>query len=195
MEKSLDQNFWNERWEKQQTGWDIGYASTPIVDFMSGYINKEARILIPGCGNAYEAAFLSENNFRNITLIDISQVAIEKVKKKFQNDPNIQIILGDFFEHSGVYDLIIEQTFFCALDPKLRPQYVNKTHSLLTEEGSLVGVLFGKKFTTEGPPFGGTKEEYISLFGLLYNIKKMELCYNSIRPRQGSELFIELKKS
>ena len=35
----------------------------------------------------------------------------------------------------------------------------------------------------------GSKEEYELLFSKHLHIKKMELCYNSIPPRKGSELF------
>jgi len=96
METSLDQDFWNQRWENQQTGWDIGYASTPIVTFMDEYPNKDARILIPGCGNAHEAAYLLENGFTNLTVIDIAPMAVDQLKDKFKDKPEISVILGDF---------------------------------------------------------------------------------------------------
>jgi len=194
METSLDQNFWNQRWKSQQTGWDIGYASTPIVTFMDNYPNKDARILIPGCGNAYEAAYLLEKEFTNITLIDIAEFAIDNISKRFKGNPNIKIILGDFFEHQGQYDLMLEQTFFCALDPNMRPLYIKKANSILAEKGEIIGLLFGKHFESQGPPFGGLSEEYRPLFEPYFNIKTMELCYNSIPPRKGSEIFIRLEK-
>ncbi len=194
MDTSLDQNFWNERWENQQTGWDIGYASTPIVTFMDSYPNKDARILIPGCGNAYEAAYLLEQGFTDLTLIDIAPKAIEQVRKRFKDEPNIEIILGDFFEHEGKYDLMLEQTFFCALEPKLRPDYVKKAHSLLGDKGQIAGVLFGIEFEKQGPPFGGSAEEYKELFEPYFRLDRMEPCYNSIAPRNGSELFIKLER-
>jgi len=194
METSLDQNFWNQRWKNQQTGWDIGYASTPIVTFMEKYPNKDARILIPGCGNAYEAAYLLENGFMNLTLIDIAPIAIQNVKEKFKNNPQINIVHGDFFEHKGEYDLLIEQTFFCALEPKLRSDYVSQASSLLADGGEIMGLLFGKEFENQGPPFGGSIDEYNLLFDKLFVIEIMEPCYNSIAPREGSELFIKLRK-
>lgn len=194
METSLDQNFWNQRWKNQQTGWDIGYASTPIVTFMEKYPNKDARILIPGCGNAYEAAYLLENGFTNLTLIDIAPIAIQNVKEKFKNNPQINIVHGDFFEHKGEYDLLIEQTFFCALEPKLRSDYVRQASSLLADGGEIMGLLFGKEFENQGPPFGGSIDEYNLLFDKLFVIEIMEPCYNSIAPREGSELFIKLRR-
>lgn len=194
METSLDQDFWNQRWENQQTGWDIGYASTPIVTFMNEYPNKDARILIPGCGNAHEAAYLLENGFTNLTVIDIAPMAVDQLKDKFKDKPEISVILGDFFDHQGEYDLMLEQTFFCALEPKLRSEYVKKSNSLLAEGGEIVGVLFGVEFEKSGPPFGGTKEEYRPLFTPYFEIEKMEPCYNSIGPRMGTELFIKLER-
>ena len=194
METSLDQNFWNQRWKNQQTGWDIGYASTPIVTFMEKYPNKDARILIPGCGNAYEATYLLENGFTNLTLIDIAPIAIQNVKEKFKNNPQINIVHGDFFEHKGEYDLLIEQTFFCALEPNLRSDYVNQASSLLADGGEIMGLLFGKEFENQGPPFGGSIDEYNLLFDKLFVIEIMEPCYNSIAPREGSELFIKLRR-
>ena len=73
------------------------------------------------------------------------------------------MILGAFFEHKGNYDLIIEQTFFCALPPTMRQKYVWKMHQLLRDSGKIVGLLFNKIFES-GPPFGGSKAEYVSLF-------------------------------
>ncbi|RYF89397.1 MAG: SAM-dependent methyltransferase, partial [Chitinophagaceae bacterium] len=102
-------------------------------------------------------------------------------------------ICGDFFELHEQFDLIIEQTFFCALSPALRVAYVSHMYKLLKEEGKLAGLLFNRSFDG-GPPFGGSKEEYVKLFSPLFEIVTMEACYNSIAPRAGSELFFILKK-
>ena len=122
----IDQKYWNERWEKSETGWDVGYASPAITEYLKQYSNKNAAILIPGCGNAYEAAFLVENGFTDITLIDIAPKAVEMLKKNFTNSPQVKIICEDFFLHEGKYDLIVEQTFFCAIPPSRRKEYANK---------------------------------------------------------------------
>jgi hypothetical protein len=61
-------------------------------------------------------------------------------------------------------------------------------HQLLRAGGYLAGVLFNRSFDG-GPPFGGTKEEYQKRFEKYFRIIKMEICYNSIPPRAGSELF------
>lgn len=193
-DQPLDQQYWDSLWESNQTAWDIGYASPAIVDYMSQYPNKGAAILIPGCGNAYEAAALVGLGFTNITLIDISSKAVENIKGKFVNSSQVTILCQDFFEHTGNYDLIIEQTFFCALPPDQRTAYVKKTSSLLKNNGKLIGLLFNRSFDKPGPPFGGSIDEYKLLFESSFMIKKMEHCYNSIAARSGHELFVNLTK-
>lgn len=194
METTLDQNFWNNRWISGQTGWDIGYASPAITDYFSRVENKNAKILIPGCGNAYEAQALFDMGFTDITILDISDEAVKKLEQKFEHHDEIQVLNQDFFEHNGNYDFIVEQTFFCALDPALRPDYAPKMHSLLNQDGMLTGLLFDREFEHSGPPFGGNKEEYETLFKPYFSISQIETAGNSIPQRQGTELFIELIK-
>ncbi len=191
---SLDQSYWNTRWEKGETGWDIGYAAPAITQYMMQYTDKSAAILIPGCGNAYEAEWLAKQGFTNITLIDIAPKAAEQLNEKFQYIAAIKVLCEDFFQHEGKYDLLIEQTFFCAIPPIRRKEYVQKAASLLKPNGKIIGVLFDKIFEQPGPPFGGSADEYRSLFDPSFIIHTMDRCYNSIPPRSGSELFIHLRK-
>lgn len=189
-----NQDFWNNRWLHNETGWDIGHASPPIMDYMTQYINKDTKILIPGCGSAYEAEKLVLLGFQNITLIDISEEAVARLKRKFKDTNQVRVFCEDFFKHQESYDLIIEQTFFCAIPPNKRNDYVKKTNSLLKDGGKLMGVLFDKEFDKQGPPFGGSKNEYISTFEKYFTIKTIEKCYNSIDPRKDSEVFMILIK-
>lgn len=190
----LNKQFWDEKYNSQQTGWDLKGPSTPLKNYIDQLEDKEISILIPGCGNAYEAEYLLEKGFKNVQLIDISGVIVEELQEKFKNNQAIKIIHGDFFELEGSYDLILEQTFFCAIDPSLRQLYAKKTHQLLNNNGRIAGVLFNREFGNTLPPFGGNQIEYTEYFKALFNIKTMETCYNSIPPRANSELFIKLIK-
>lgn len=182
----LSAAYWEKRYQQQQTGWDIGKPSTPLVTFIDGIKNKDASILIPGCGNSYEAEYIVQQGFTNLTVIDIAPSPVERLKEKI--GAKATVLLEDFFQHKGSYDFILEQTFFCALDPLLRPAYVKKMSELLNNKGKLAGVLFNKQFETN-PPFGGSKKEYEELFSKHLQLLKMEECYNSIAPREGTELF------
>jgi SAM-dependent methyltransferase len=186
---SLDQQYWDNRYQNGTASWDLQQVSPPLKNYIDQIQNKNLSVLIPGAGNAYEAKYLLEQGFTNITVLDIAPSVVASLQKQFENNPNIKIIEADFFQHMGQYDLILEQTFFCALPPSLRPQYAHKMHQLLKSGGKLAGLLFNKQFEVN-PPFGGTALEYRKLFGELFEIKTMEACTNSISPRQGSELFI-----
>jgi SAM-dependent methyltransferase len=192
--KELGQSFWNDQYIANTTGWDLGQVSPPLKAYIDQITNKDLRILIPGCGNSYEAEYLLKMGFTNISLIDIAPDLVERLKSKFKSDPHIKIILGDFFGHEGEYDLILEQTFFCALDPVLRKSYVGKMKKLLKNGGKLAGLLFVKEFEKAGPPFGGSKQEYELLFGNDFELKVFEPCNNSFDKRAGSEMFVVFVK-
>lgn len=192
-EKLIDQNYWNTQYQNDKTGWDLGEVSPPFKSYIDKLEDKNINILIPGCGNAYEAEYLLQQGFINITLIDIAPSLVEKLQLKFGAQDAIKIICGDFFEHKSRYDLILEQTFFCALPPALRLQYVAKMYELLEMNGILAGLLFNRTFE-EGPPFGGSVEEYESLFSPMFEFISLETCQNSIAPRAQRELWIEFRK-
>lgn len=195
-EKLLNDEYWSQRYQAEQIGWDIGMVSTPIKTYCEQIKDKNLRVLIPGCGNAHEAMFLLENGFTDITLVDISKVLVDKLQtelKTYIQSGFCKVIHLDFFKITGTFDLVIEQTFFCALDPILRNKYVDKMYDILAPQGKLVGLLFNRDFEG-GPPFGGNIKSYRSLFFQKFEILSLEESYNSIAPRQGAEVFINFRK-
>ena len=189
-----DKTFWKNRWQQNETGWDIGEPSTPIRAYIDQMEDKDQRILIPGCGNAYEAEYLIKKGFKNTFVIDITEDAIASFKNRFPDFPEENIFIGDFFELESTFDLIFEQTFFCAINPSLRSAYAKKMHELLSTNGKLVGLLFDAPLNSDHPPFGGSREEYIPYFDQYFEFEHFETAQNSIKPRAGRELFIELRK-
>ncbi|MBU2020538.1 MAG: methyltransferase domain-containing protein [Bacteroidetes bacterium] len=192
-ENKLNSAYWQNRYEKQETGWDIGEISTPIKSYIDQLKDKSLKILIPGAGKGYEGKYLFQNGFSQVTLLDFAELPLLDFAIKNKNFPENQLIQEDFFQFSGQFDLIIEQTMFCAIDPSLRTEYARKVHSLLNPGGRLVGVLFNRQFEG-GPPFGGSKDEYLKYFEPYFQKIRMEECYNSIAQRAGSELFIRIEK-
>ncbi|MBI3511866.1 MAG: SAM-dependent methyltransferase [Bacteroidetes bacterium] len=189
--------FWSGRWKEGNTKWDIGYPSPPLQEYLDGVSNKDEKILIPGCGNAYEAEYLWKKGFTRVYLVDIAEKALEEFSKRVPDFPKDHLINKDFFDLEGInyWNLILEQTFFCALHPSLRKKYAVKMNELLTPAGRLVGVLFNDPLLTDdSPPFRGSEEEYRAIFSPYFTFTKMEPARNSIPPRAGRELFIDLRK-
>lgn len=190
----LSAQFWENKYNTKRTGWDTGSPTQPFVDFFKTLKSKTTRILIPGCGHAYEGELLHSLGFKNVTLLDVSPTAKAEFTARVPQFPADKYLIGDFFSHFGNYDLIVEQTFFCALPPSLRTAYAKKMHSLLSPNGRLVGVLFVFPRTQSGPPFGGSSKEYRALFEPYFTIETLAPCYNSIKPRRNNEVFIHLRK-
>lgn len=188
----MNAEYWDNRYKTGMTGWDIGYPSPPLMGLMQD-VHKNTATLIPGAGYGHEALSLAELGYTDVTVLDISQSPLDRLSKH-KHSENLKLIQGDFFDHQGAYDVLLEQTFFCALDPSLRASYVKKAADLLKPNGRLMGVLFNTHFEG-GPPFGGNTEAYKALFSPFFILQKLEECTRSIPQRMGNEVeFIFIKK-
>jgi SAM-dependent methyltransferase len=192
--QDLDAKYWENRYQNEDTGWDLGRISPPLKAYFDQISNKNLSILIPGCGRAYEAEYLFKQGFNNVFPADIADSAKTEFLKRVPNFPEEKWISTEFFEINHKYDLIIEQTFFCAIDPKFREKYAKKMFDLIRPGGKLVGLLFTEVPNSEGPPFGGNSKEYQEIFSKYFKNIQLENCYNSIPPRAGRELFMIIKK-
>jgi len=190
----LSEGFWDNRYKTKDTGWDLGEISPPLKSYFDQLTNKNLKILIPGGGNSYEAEYLHLNGFVNVFVIDLSKTALENLKTRVPSFLEDRLIHGDFFNINTPFDLIIEQTFFCAIHPELRPKYTKKAIELLTPNGKISGLFFNTTLNKTHPPFGGSKLEYINYFQPFFSVSIMEDCYNSHASRTGKELFFILKK-
>ena len=189
----LNRDFWTSKYETSNIGWDTGSITTPLKSYFDQLIDKTVRILIPGCGNGYEAEYLHNLGF-NVTVVDLSGHPLKNLKERCSSFPDTRLIQGDFFELKGSYDLIIEQTFFSALNPTLRDSYAKTMHNLLSNEGKLVGLLFNIDLYDDRPPFGGNLNQYKLIFEPYFKFRVFEEAHNSIEPRKGNELFLNLEK-
>jgi SAM-dependent methyltransferase len=191
----LDQEFWEARYAEEQTGWDLGAVSPPLQAYFEGLQDRSQRILIPGCGRAYEAEYLWQQGFEQVHVLDWSERALADFARRVPGFPRAHLHAGDFFAHQGPYDLVVEQTFFCALDPALRARYVQKMHELLAPGGRLVGLLFNDPLNDDRPPFGGNESEYRALFSGAFILEQLQTAPDSIAPRAGRELFLVARKA
>lgn len=193
MSNELTAEYWSSRYRENTTGWDIGYASPQLLELASEF-PKSARILIPGCGRAYEAEVLHREGYTNIIVADWSPEPLQEFSERVAEYPVANLICADFFALEPPFDLILEQTFYCALPPSRRDEYVKQAHALLREGGVLAGLLFDFPLTDEGPPFGGSAEEYRTRFSPYFNIDRLQRADRSIAARDGRELVFRFTK-
>lgn len=189
-----DKLFWKNRYQQNQTGWDLGQPSQPLMELMKSCSDFGAKILIPGCGNGYEAAALWELGFKHIWMVDIAEEAIESMRNRMPQFPHNQLVCADFFKwNEQHFDVVLEQTFFCAIDPQLRQSYADEMSRKIKSGGMLMGVFFNRTFDG-GPPFGGNEKEYEAYFSPYFDFILWEECPCSVPPRAGTEWWFQLRR-
>jgi methyl halide transferase len=190
---TTEHQYWANRYDSGLTGWDLGAPAPALKAYFDQLADKNLRILIPGAGNAYEAEYLHRQGFTNVTVLDIVEQPLVDFAARVPDFPQKNLVLGNFFEFSGQFDLMIEQTFFCSFPPlaEHRERYAATAATLLRPGGKLVGLWFDIPLTgdLEKRPFGGTRDEYLTYLSPFFTLKCFDPCYNSIKPRAGTELF------
>lgn len=193
----LDAAYWSQRYRDDQTGWDIG-AAAPQLMVLATELPKDARILIPGCGKAWEAEALFRLGHTQVHVCDWSAEALKAFHQRCPDFPRAHLLEADFFQlHDHglpAFDCILEQTFFCAIPPDRRDAYAEQSARLLTDGGKLGGLLFDFPLTSDGPPFGGDHEAYRSHFEPFFEVLLLETSKLSIKPREKRELAFLLQK-
>lgn len=196
---AFDAAYWQARYDDGRDAWDTHGITPPLRGYFDQLdVATQPRILIPGAGRAYEAEYLHQRGFRQVFVADIAPEALAALVARVPDFPSEHLLLNDFFAlpNNPPYDLIVEQTFFCALDPALRSAYARQCAHLLRPDGTLMGLLFDTDFgPVQEPPFGGSKDEYRQYFAPYFDFRHFETATNSLRPRQGRELFICLKRN
>ncbi|KAM0947223.1 putative methyl halide transferase [Dioscorea sansibarensis] len=190
---------WEKCWEEGLTPWDLGQP-TPIFAHLlqTGNLPK-GRVFIPGCGSGYDVVAIAGPE-RYVVGLDISHTAIKKAKKLSSSLPNASYCtfeVADFFTYqpSELFDLIIDYTFFCALDPSMRPAWANQIGDLSKPDGELLTLMFPIGDETGGPPYSVSVPAYEKLLNPI-GFKLISVVDNelAIEPRKGREKLGRWKK-
>ena len=196
-EKDYKCEDWQRHYEENDLGWDLGQVAPPFVKLWQEEKLPLGKVLVPGCGRGHEVVFLAENGF-DVTAIDFSSGAVTYLKSALKKR-NLEgrILHQDFFSldesHEGVYDLVLEQTFFCAISPKQRRDYVLNVSRILKPGGILVG-LFYHTDEQGGPPYNTTREDIEMHFSKKFEIQELDKTSLSTEQRKDKEWLGILKK-
>jgi SAM-dependent methyltransferase len=195
----FDAAYWQARYATPgRAGWDVGGPTPPLRAYFDQLlVARQPRILIPGAGRAYEAEYLHHLGFRHVVVADLAPEPLAALASRVPDFPKDNLWQADFFAlpPTEPFDLLIEQNFFCALDPALRPAYARQCAALLRPGGRLAGLLFDTLFPNAAePPFGGSRAEYQAYFAPYFKFIHFDTATNSLPARAGRELFICLEK-
>jgi SAM-dependent methyltransferase len=181
---------WNERWLNANTPWDMGTAAPPFVRAVENeLIPVGGRALVVGCGGGNDARLLASQGFE-VVGIDVAEKAVERARE-IAAEQGIELTFrhADLFalpEDLSGFDLVLEHTCFCAIDPARRDDYVDAVASVLNPGGRLMGLFFLIE-PEGGPPFGATREEIEHRFGRRFTMDHFEMPPDSHEKRLGRE--------
>ncbi len=190
--------FWNSFYENKTTPWDLASYAEPFKTYLdSPYCIKSGHVGVIGCGNGHECDLLIDYNF-TVTGIDFANQAIQNTQNKFKNKGVLNergfTLQEDFFklDLENYFDVILEHTFFCAINPKLRYDYVRKIVQMLKPDGYLIA-LWWIMDKEDGPPYGVTQSQIFKYFAKNFNIELAYVPNNSHKTRFNSELFTVMR--
>ncbi|KAK1319661.1 putative thiol methyltransferase 2 [Acorus calamus] len=148
---------WDKCWEQGLTPWDIGRPTPVLVDLLEKGGLPKGRALVPGCGTGYDVVAIAGPE-RFVVGLEISEHAIKRSKELFSSLPNancFKFLVGDFFSWrpTELFDLIFDYTFFCAIEPSMRPAWASQVRDMLKPDGELITLMFPIGDREGGPPY------------------------------------------
>ncbi|KAF4768589.1 hypothetical protein N7455_012370 [Penicillium solitum] len=145
------------------------------------------KALVPGCGRGVDVLLLASFGYDAYGL-EYSAAAVDACKKEESDNASwyrvrdqtvgtgkVTWIQGDFFDDAwlkeiGVplngFDIIYDYTFFCALEPSMRPKWALRQTQLLAPSptGNLICLEFPRHKDPQapGPPYASPSEAYVA---------------------------------
>ena len=136
-----DRDFWQRRFEQQQTPWDRAAPGPQIAAWTAdGTLRGGARIAVPGCGSGHDVLALAQLGC-DVTAIDYAGAAIAQTQQRLDaNGAKAHLVQADVlaWQPPSPLDAVYEQTCWCALHPDHWMAYAAQLNAWLRPGGSLL---------------------------------------------------------
>ncbi|MPL55831.1 hypothetical protein SDC9_01313 [bioreactor metagenome] len=174
MEFDKKQHWENVFATKKETevSWYQEKPETSLQFFERNNIPKTAKILEIGGGDSYLIDNLLEQGFESITLLDISENAIERIKKRLgEKAEKVRFVVSDILDFSSIekFDVIHDRASFHFLT---KEEDIQKYAALMNRILEPNGLYFIGTFSESGPlKCSGleitqySKEKFLKIFG------------------------------
>ncbi|MDH4117412.1 MAG: TPMT family class I SAM-dependent methyltransferase [Acidimicrobiia bacterium] len=143
---------WSLRYAAGNTPWDMRRAHPELtrrleLDPTLG-TGRVGTALVPGSGHGHDAAALAGAGW-DVTAVDFA-LGMAPVSHH-----GVEFREANVFDIDGVFDLMFDHTFFCALDPSERMRFGGLARRVVRAGGHVVSIVFpiGRPLESCGPPF------------------------------------------
>lgn len=165
---------WESCYLSGDTQWDKGMPSPGLIDWLQDSPElKRGSVVVPGCGFGHDARAWAETGFK-VVGHDIAPSAVRGGNERIKGSAlNIEFQLGDFLRDDPTekFDWVFEHTFFCAINPQRRDEYVQAMLRWLKPDGQFLGVHYFIQ-DKAGPPYGTDRDEIIARFSPHFELVK-----------------------
>jgi hypothetical protein len=185
-------SFWQERFERGFTPWDQPGVLPQFEAFANAH--PQAAVLIPGCGNAWEAGWLAEHG-RTVRAIDFAPAAVASARSALGKHAAV-VEQADFYAYEPPFvpGWIFERAFLCALPPSQRPNYARRMAALLAPGALLAGYFFIDE-PQKGPPFPIRRAELEALLTPYFTLLDEQPVTGSLPVFEGRERWITWRRN
>jgi SAM-dependent methyltransferase len=194
---------WEAHWATSHVPWDAGEPAPGLQDFLSRLTARifplpRGRALVPGCGSGYDAFALARAGFRAVG-VDIAPSVASRFSSMRESagltQEEADLVVGDFFsltpkQLGGTFDMMWDYTFYCAIDPSLRPKWKGQVRQLLRPGGTLAMLIFPVEPEAPpevGPPYPLDPEQVVQSLQPEFELISLEPARLSHPGREGRE--------
>ncbi|RRJ85317.1 methyltransferase domain-containing protein [Aestuariirhabdus litorea] len=178
--------FWDLRIAEGVMPWDCGGVPRQLAHWI-GNAPTPARVVIPGCGSAYEAVAFANAGW-GVTAIDFSAEAIAIARQQI-GTAKVELREEDVFTspvQEVPVELVYERAFLAAIPPALRSAYAQWVTRQVRPGGLLVGYfLLGE--SRRGPPFPISEAELEALLSPAFDCIDRQPVSDSLAVFQGQD--------
>jgi SAM-dependent methyltransferase len=196
--------FWEHYYHEPEIPWDLGAAAPPLVHWLENnptcfQQHAIVKVVVLGAGAGHDAALFTQPNGLSknstVTGLDYAPSAIQMATKRYGKIPNLQFEQADCLNLTNgplaaslhhTFDLAIEHTFFCAIQPEQRDAYIENLCFVLKPKGYFLG-LFWNHGGPGGPPFDTTPEAIQQHFAPHFHLLTLDQATGSHPRRQNKE--------
>lgn len=199
----MDLSFWNDRWEKDETGFHQAALNPYLAHFYGekgpAIENRSAlKIFVPLCGKSMDMQWLAENGYA-VLGVECSPVAVKEfvknhgvsieesengrhikytINSEVADSSSIDLIQGDFFgmnsEDTNDITDVFDRASLIALPEAMRKNYAEKMVELLNPGVRMLLITMTyPQHEMDGPPFSVSEEEVHDLYDNNFNIDKL----------------------
>lgn len=191
---------WEAIYEADDARWDLGGPAPPFVDLLAAPPDwlTPGTMLVPGCGRGHDAVFFAERGY-GVTAMDFAPSAAAAVYERAEAMPSLRVVLGDVLDPPenlvGLFDYVLEHTFFCTLPSAERQRWLAAMRQYLKPEGVVFGLFY--RFDDpddKGPPYVIDEHALNALVTPYFDIIEWHTPEHSSAKRQGRERMIALRQ-